>query len=678
VLIFLLAFLPRAIRPVSRAMLWYVRSIRFSGFVLSGDLAATNIRHHPGVTVMWLSGFALQLFARLRGLTPRHLRGFEPTQTGVIDDAVTAGVLPLALVIALCIALSYSLIRQLAGRRVAFAAAVLLALDPFHTARSQVLHVDALMATFMLVSALFLLNHLRHGRRRDLTLSGAFGGLAVLTKSPALFLVPYTALTTGVYPLAELTGGWGGWRRRLRWLRMIIRKVALWTLVAAVTFAALWPAMWVTPLDVVASMTKGIRTKIEEAHHNPLFLRGEVVDPSESPGLLFYLVTIGWKTTLVTLPMLGVAVVGAVIRLRSDRRRSLIILLLVAYSGFFIVQMGLGARKSPRYILPAFPALDVVAAFGIAGTAAAAGRIVKSRRARWLPAAVSGGLLLLQAMVTLPHHPYYGTLYNDLLGGVKTAQHMLPLQQEGEGLALAAEYLNTLPDTRHTSVGVDRNGAAMFGRTFLGTPVAMNDPEANYRLYSVNQVMRQLHVDEWGVLFALDRQTDPVFEVSFGGVPYVRVYKNEVGKRAPTEPEYELAYRLGDHIQLDRVRLSADMVIPSGELVVRPYWKSDGQVERSYKVFCHLLSGDKELVAQRDDFPVGGSRPTSTWQLGEEIADRYTIGLDRGAAPGRYELSIGMYDPESMERLPAYSAAGERMPNDRIVVGTIVVANITW
>jgi hypothetical protein len=129
---------------------------------------------------------------------------------------------------------------------------------------------------------------------------------------------------------------------------------------------------------------------------------------------------------------------------------------------------------------------------------------------------------------------------------------------------------------------------------------------------------------------------------------------------------------------LERVKLSDEMVIPSSELVVKPYWTSDGEVARSYKVFCHLLSPAKELLAQRDDFPLGGSRPTSTWERGEVIEDRYRLDLDRSAEPGRYELSLGMYDPETMERLPAYTAAGERVPNDRIVIGEIVVADISW
>ncbi|MGD8243681.1 MAG: hypothetical protein PVI63_00620, partial [Anaerolineae bacterium] len=59
VFLFLLAFLPRAIVPVSRPLQWYFRSARFLQAVLGGDWAGTLFSEHPGVTVMWLSGAAL-------------------------------------------------------------------------------------------------------------------------------------------------------------------------------------------------------------------------------------------------------------------------------------------------------------------------------------------------------------------------------------------------------------------------------------------------------------------------------------------------------------------------------------------------------------------------------------------------------------------------------------------
>jgi hypothetical protein len=171
---------------------------------------------------------------------------------------------------------------------------------------------------------------------------------------------------------------------------VILRKVALWTLVAAVTFVGVWPAMWVTPMDVLKEIGQGINVNVEHAHTNPMFFNGRIVDPAESPGPLFYLVTLGWKTTLVTLPMLCVGVVLAVVRLRSDRRSSIIVVLIAAYAIFFTAQMCLGARMAPRYIVPAFLGVDIVAAFGVVWMAKGAVKARRWRSSRWVETAIPG------------------------------------------------------------------------------------------------------------------------------------------------------------------------------------------------------------------------------------------------------------------------------------------------
>ena len=132
-----------------------------------------------------------------------------------------------------------------------------------------------------------------------------------------------------------------------------------------------------------------------------------------------------------------------------------------------------------------------------------------------------------------------------------------------------------------------------------------------------------------------------------------------------------MGVRLGEHVQLKRVRLSARTLAPGETLTVVPIWESDGQMEKDYRVFCHVLSTDGELAAQRDDPPVYGFRPTTTWRAGEIVEDSYDILLGTDLPPGEYELSLGMYDMETMERLPAYNAAGERLPEERIIVGSL-------
>lgn len=669
--IFALALLPRAIHPVSRPMHWYSRAVRFSDAMLAGDWANTYQRYHPGVPTMWLAGIGLKVFAAWHDLSSEQLLDAVPVKPGVVAEAVEAGVLPLALIIALCIALSYILLSRLVGRRMGFVAACLLALDPFYITYSRVLHVDALLTTFMLVSALFLLSYLQRDERRDLVSSGVFGGLALLTKSPAIFLIPYAGLAAGVYGLvlrrSEETGN-AGWRGWAEWLWGMSRTLVAWMLTAAVVFVVVWPAMWVRPGYALSQIVEHIIFHAETPHRNPVFFNGQATFADVGP--MFYLAIIGWKTTLLTLPMIVAGIVFAALR-PGREKRNVVVWLFVAYAFFFIAQMCFGARKELRYLVPIFPALDVVAAFGVVCVAETLGRMRRWQEWRWLLSAIVGAALALQAGLVLPRHPYYGTLHNRLLGGSQAAQHVIPFQDQAEGLDLAGKYLNTLPRAQRAGACVHERASLTFKRYFIGLTSVVPDPQANYRIYFINQVMRQF--EKWKPFWEADFQTEPLWTVEFDGVTYVWVYGAPPEEPAAGGPEHKVDYQLGEHIQLERVRLNAETIAPGDTLTVVPIWKSDGNIKKNYKVFCHLMSEDGELVAQRDGIPLYSIRPTPSWRAGEIIEDSYEIPLDGDLVPGTYELFVGMYDAESMERLPIYDAAGKRVSDDRIRSGSVRV-----
>jgi hypothetical protein len=99
--LFLLAFIPRVLYPVSRPVQWYVRSAEFFKAVLDGDWAGTLFSEHPGVTVMWLSGgtlwgwYGLQSLAGLNPPPPLKIDGYA------FADRVAVAVAPLALIVSL-------------------------------------------------------------------------------------------------------------------------------------------------------------------------------------------------------------------------------------------------------------------------------------------------------------------------------------------------------------------------------------------------------------------------------------------------------------------------------------------------------------------------------------------------------------------------------------------------
>lgn len=108
---------------------------------------------------------------------------------------------------------------------------------------------------------------------------------------------------------------------------------------------------------------------------------------------------------------------------------------------------------------------------------------------------------------------------------------------------------------------------------------------------------------------------------------------------------------------------------PGGELLLALRWESLRPVDYDYQVFVHLLNANDEKLAQRDGQPVQWMRPTSTWQPGEEIVDRYGLLLPRDLPQGSYTIAVGLYDPVSGQRLPV--SAGPR--DYAIELGPILV-----
>lgn len=121
-------------------------------------------------------------------------------------------------------------------------------------------------------------------------------------------------------------------------------------------------------------------------------------------------------------------------------------------------------------------------------------------------------------------------------------------------------------------------------------------------------------------------------------------------------------------IRLEGYALSPETT-PGGELLLALRWESLRPMDKDYQVFVHLLNANNEKLAQRDGQPVQWLRPTSTWQPGEKIIDRYGMLLPDDLPSGSYTIAVGLYDPVSGQRLPI--SAGPR--DYAIELGPIVV-----
>jgi hypothetical protein len=198
------------------------------------------------------------------------------------------------------------------------------------------------------------------------------------------------------------------------------------------------------------------------------------------------------------------------------------------------------------------------------------------------------------------------------------------------------------------------------------------DPLADYRIYDMNSVLRDFLGDpDWLEAWQQDRQTDPLYTVKLDGLTYVWVYGELPKNPTAGGPTTDLEIKLGDTIHLQKVRLNDREFIPGDPLVVVLEWQAQEDIKADLTVFTHLLSSEGELVAQQDNVPLLGARPTTTWGVGELMRDAHLIWLPDDLIPGKYELFAGMYDTETIERLPIYNEDGDRLQHDRASVGTI-------
>jgi hypothetical protein len=90
---------------------------------------------------------------------------------------------------------------------------------------------------------------------------------------------------------------------------------------------------------------------------------------------------------------------------------------------------------------------------------------------------------------------------------------------------------------------------------------------------------------------------------------------------------------------------------PGSSLALTLVWHAATTIPGDYTVFVHLLAPDGSLVVQGDGVPLFGTRPTSTWQMGERLLDRHTFTIPENLELTGGRLVVGLYDPITLERL---------------------------
>lgn len=140
---------------------------------------------------------------------------------------------------------------------------------------------------------------------------------------------------------------------------------------------------------------------------------------------------------------------------------------------------------------------------------------------------------------------------------------------------------------------------------------------------------------------------------------------------SPPPIQYPHQAILGQRIRFLGHELRRPPYEPGGQIYLTLYWQALENIDDDYTVFTHLLDSEGRLRAQKDNPPVNGLLPTSAWEVGEIIQDRYIIPLSPDVPLGEYQLEIGMYQLETGQRLEVREGPEG---GDRILLGTVEVS----
>jgi hypothetical protein len=113
-------------------------------------------------------------------------------------------------------------------------------------------------------------------------------------------------------------------------------------------------------------------------------------------------------------------------------------------------------------------------------------------------------------------------------------------------------------------------------------------------------------------------------------------------------PAHPLQADLNGQIRLRGYTLTPEPPLPGQPLRLTLFWQALAAINTNYTIFLHLRNQANQTVAQIDFIP---AHSTSNWWVGDTPVDSKELALPAGLPPGRYRLLVGLYNPQTLERL---------------------------
>jgi hypothetical protein len=131
--------------------------------------------------------------------------------------------------------------------------------------------------------------------------------------------------------------------------------------------------------------------------------------------------------------------------------------------------------------------------------------------------------------------------------------------------------------------------------------------------------------------------------------------------------------RFGAVVELIGYTVGTVAFKPGDEVPIDLYWRALRGIEGDYTVFVHLFDEGGAFVTSHDTRPVVGAFPTTLWTPDNVVVDSRTFPLPADLPAGTFALRVGLYELETLARLPAYDGEGERLVDDAVWLDAEIV-----
>ena len=128
----------------------------------------------------------------------------------------------------------------------------------------------------------------------------------------------------------------------------------------------------------------------------------------------------------------------------------------------------------------------------------------------------------------------------------------------------------------------------------------------------------------------------------------------------------------GDRLRLTSYDLPQQPINPGDLLPVTVYWEALAPMETRYRAFMHLVDEQGNLWGQHDDDPACRLL-TSDMRPGQRSSRQFRIPISSETPPGEYRMILGLYHPDTFERMEIWDAWAEENVGDHLDLGTVII-----